>query len=137
MLAMIVIAVAALYFGRDIFVPLALAMLLSFALAPVVRWLRRLFLPNLPAVLVAVSVAFLAIFALGSLVAWQVADLAERLPTYRSNIEAKIELAARGASRRILLRARLRHASRPRAEDRAGGSQGGSAGARRQWIRRR
>ena len=91
MLAMIVIAVAALYFGRDIFVPLALAMLLSFALAPVVRWLRRLFLPNLPAVLVAVSVAFLAIFALGSLVAWQVADLAERLPTYRSNIEAKID----------------------------------------------
>ena len=37
---MIVIVVAALYFGRDIFVPLALAMLLSFALAPPVRWLR-------------------------------------------------------------------------------------------------
>ncbi len=91
MLAMIVIAVTALYFGRDIFVPLASAMLLSFALAPAVRWLRRLHLPNLPAVLTVVVVAFLVILAFGSVVAWQVADLAERLPTYRSNIEAKID----------------------------------------------
>ncbi len=91
MLAMIVIAVAALYFGRDIFVPLALAMLLSFALAPAVRWLRRLRVPNLPAVLSVVALAFLVIFALGAIVAWQAADLAEQLPTYRSNIEAKID----------------------------------------------
>lgn len=91
MLAMIVIAVAALYFGRDIFVPLALAMLLSFALAPPVRWLRRLRVPNLPAVLSVVALTFLVIFALGTIVAWQAADLAEQLPTYRSNIEAKID----------------------------------------------
>ena len=91
MLAMVVIVIAALYFGRDIFVPLALAMLLSFALAPPVRWLRRLYLPNVPAVLLVVTVAFLAILAFGTVVAWQVADVAERLPTYRSNIEAKID----------------------------------------------
>jgi predicted PurR-regulated permease PerM len=87
---MIVIAVAALYFGRDIFVPLALAMLLSFALAPLVRRLRRLRVPNLPAVLAVVVLAFLIIFALGAIVAWQAADLAGKLPTYRSNIEAKV-----------------------------------------------
>ena len=91
MLAMVVIAVAALYFGRDIFVPLALAMLLSFALAPGVRRLRRLRVPNLPAVLSVVALAFLLIFALGAIVAWQATDLAERLPTYRSNIETKID----------------------------------------------
>ncbi len=91
MLAMIVIAVAALYFGRDIFVPLALAMLLSFALAPLVRRLRRLRVPNLPAVLSVVVLAFLLIFALGAIVTWQATDLAERLPTYRSNIESKID----------------------------------------------
>ncbi len=90
-LAMTVIVVAALYFGRDLFVPLALAMLLSFALAPLVRRLRRLRVPNLPAVLAVVALAFMVIFALGAVVAWQAADLAERLPTYRLNIETKID----------------------------------------------
>jgi predicted PurR-regulated permease PerM len=32
--------IAALYFGREIFVPLALAVLLSFVLAPFVTWMR-------------------------------------------------------------------------------------------------
>ena len=53
-----VVVVAGLYFGREIFVPLALAILLSFALAPPVRWLRRLRMPRLPAVLVVVTLAF-------------------------------------------------------------------------------
>ncbi len=91
MLAMVVIAVAALYFGRDIFVPLALAMLLSFALAPVARRLRRLHLPNLPAVLLVVALAFTVIISLAAVVTWQAADLADRLPTYRMNIETKID----------------------------------------------
>jgi predicted PurR-regulated permease PerM len=83
--------VAILYFGREIFVPVALAMLLSFALAPLVRRLRHWRFPSLPAVLVAVAIAFVAIVAFGWTVAWQVADLAERLPRYQQNIEAKIE----------------------------------------------
>ena len=90
-LAIIVIVVAALYFGSDILVPLALAMLLSFALAPAVRWLRRRSVPNLPAVLTVVSVAFLLILAFGWILALQAMDLAQRLPTYRSNIETKVE----------------------------------------------
>ena len=40
-LAVLVVVVGALYFGRDVFVPLALAGLLSFALAPVIAALRR------------------------------------------------------------------------------------------------
>lgn len=90
-LATVVIVVGALYFGRDIFVPLALAMLLSFALAPLVRGLRRLSFPNVPAVLTVVACAFLVILAFGSVIAWQLADVAGQLPTYRYNIEAKIE----------------------------------------------
>ena len=90
-LAIIVIVVAALYFGSDILVPLALAMLLSFALAPAVRWLRRLSVPNLPAVLTVVTVAFLLILAFVWILTLQAMDLAQRLPTYRSNIETKIE----------------------------------------------
>jgi predicted PurR-regulated permease PerM len=89
-LAIIVVVVAALYFGSDILVPLALAMLLSFALAPAVRWLRRFSVPNLPAVLAVVTVAFLLILAFGWIISLQAVDLAQRLPTYRSNIETKV-----------------------------------------------
>jgi len=90
-LAMIVVVVAALYFGSDIFVPLALAVLLSFALAPAVRRLRRLSVPNLPAVLIVVTIAFLAILAFGWVITLQAMELAQRIPAYRSNIETKID----------------------------------------------
>ena len=90
-LLVVVIIIAALYFGREVFVPLALAMLLSFALAPPVRWLRVLHFPRLPAVLSVVTLAFLVILAFGWVVMWQVADLAQQLPAYQRNIEAKID----------------------------------------------
>src|SRR5262245_4394267 len=43
--------VASLYLGRDVLIPLALAILLSFALGPLVTWLYRRGLPRVPAVL--------------------------------------------------------------------------------------
>jgi predicted PurR-regulated permease PerM len=61
-LAVFVVVIAALYFGRDVFVPLALAGLLSFALAPLIALLRRRGMPRTPAVLAVVIVAFLGIF---------------------------------------------------------------------------
>ena len=57
-----VIVVGALYFGRDVFVPLALAGLLCFALAPLITALRRRGLPRTPAVITVVILAFLGIF---------------------------------------------------------------------------
>jgi predicted PurR-regulated permease PerM len=89
-LAVTVVVVAALYFGREIFVPIALAVLLSFALAPLVGWLRRRGVPRTPAVIVVVALAFLGIFAFGVVVAGQVAQLAENLPRYQYNIKEKI-----------------------------------------------
>jgi predicted PurR-regulated permease PerM len=89
-LALVVIVAGALYFGRDIFVPLALAVLLSFALAPLVSWLRRRGFPRTPAVIAVVLLAFLAIFAFGAVVAGQVTQLGENLPRYQYNIEEKI-----------------------------------------------
>lgn len=91
MLLVGVVTIASLYFGRDVFVPLALAVLLSFALAPVVRWMRRMGLPNLPAVLLSVTLAFTVILTFLWVVTLQVAELAERLPRYQTNIERKIE----------------------------------------------
>jgi predicted PurR-regulated permease PerM len=84
------IAVAALYFGREVFVPLALAILLSFLLAPLVLLLRRLHAGRVPSVIIAVFIAVVAILGLGSLIGSQLAQLAENLPQYQSTITEKI-----------------------------------------------
>src|SRR5262249_10966221 len=57
-----VIIVATLYFGRELFVPIALAILLSFVLAPLVRALQRLHVPRALSVVGVVLLAFLVIF---------------------------------------------------------------------------
>ena len=63
------IIIGALYLGREVFIPIALAILLSFALAPLVRLLQRIRLPRPAAVLLVVLFAFAAIFAVGGLIA--------------------------------------------------------------------
>ena len=86
-----VIIVAMLYFGRDIFVPVALAILLSFVLAPLVGLLQRIHVPRGLAVVSLVIVAFALIFAMGSLLATQLTQLAGDLPRYQSTIANKIQ----------------------------------------------
>ena len=56
--------IAALYFAKAVFVPLALAILLTFLLAPAVRLLRSWGLPKPPAVVLVVAFAFAVIKAL-------------------------------------------------------------------------
>ena len=90
-LAVLVVVVAALYFGHDVFVPLALAGLLSFALAPVVAALRRRGIPKIPAVITVVILAFLGISVFGFVVAGQVSSSGSSLPRYQVNIEEKIK----------------------------------------------
>jgi predicted PurR-regulated permease PerM len=90
MVAAIVVVVGALYLGRDILIPLALAILLSFMLAPVVTRLRRLGLGRIPAVLAMVLLLFVALAGLGAIVANQVVHLADNLPRYEWNLRSKI-----------------------------------------------
>ena len=82
--------VAALYFAREVFVPLAMALLLTFALSPLVTWLHRSGIPKAVAVIGVVVMAFLAIFIFVSIVVSQLTVLAQNLPSYQYNIEAKI-----------------------------------------------
>lgn len=82
--------VAILYFARDVFLPLAIAVLLTFALAPIVSWLRRLGVPKLPAVIACVMAAFAVVSIFSFVVATQVAQVAENVPTYQANIVEKI-----------------------------------------------
>jgi predicted PurR-regulated permease PerM len=86
-----VIIVTALYVGREIFVPVALAILLSFVLAAPVQLLQRLRVPRGIAVVGVVLFAFAIIFALGSLIATQLNRLAGDLPRYQSTIQSKIQ----------------------------------------------
>ena len=86
-----VIIITTLYFGREIFVPIALAVLLSFVLAPLVGLLQRLRAPRGLAVVSVVITAFALIFAMGSLLATQLTQLAGDLPRYESTISEKIQ----------------------------------------------
>jgi predicted PurR-regulated permease PerM len=88
--AIAVVVITALYFARDIFIPLALAILLSFALQPLVMLLRRGHVGRVPSVIAAVLLAFLLIFGVGSVIGGQLAHLAANLPQYKSNITDKI-----------------------------------------------
>src|SRR5579872_3969224 len=86
-----VIIIAMLYFGREIFVPIAFAILLSFVLAPLVVILQRVRVPRGLAVVSVAILAFALIFALGSLLATQLTQLAGDLPRYQSTISEKIQ----------------------------------------------
>jgi predicted PurR-regulated permease PerM len=83
--------IATLYFGREILVPIALAILLSFVLAPLVGLLQRIRVPRGLAVVSVVIVAFALIFTVGSLLATQLTQLAGDLPRYQSTISEKIQ----------------------------------------------
>ena len=83
--------VAALHLGRDVFLPLAIAMLITFALSPLVNRLRGFGLPMIAAVLAAVAVAFAVIGVFVMMVAGQVGELAHELPTFQGNIVKKLE----------------------------------------------
>ncbi|MGH7003357.1 MAG: AI-2E family transporter, partial [Alphaproteobacteria bacterium] len=82
--------VAALYFASDVFVPLALALLLTFALSPLVTRLHRNRVPKGIAVISVVATAFLVISIFVGIVVSQLTVLAQNLPSYQYNIETKI-----------------------------------------------
>lgn len=83
--------IAALYFGKAIFVPLALAILISFVLAPLVRQLIRLRINRIFAVFVVVLLFFGAILGLGTIIGQQVVQLAHKIPQYEESLRAKVE----------------------------------------------
>lgn len=79
-----------MYFTGEVLRPLALAILLSFALAPAARFLERCLLPRTAAVLLTVAVALGLLGTVGFVVEQQLTTLARRLPDYQANIEKKV-----------------------------------------------
>ncbi len=89
-LAVGVVVVAALYLARDVLVPIMLAVLLSFVLAPIVSVLRRTQMPRPLAVIIAVLLALGVIAALASVIGSQVSSLVSNVPTYAAAVQTKI-----------------------------------------------
>lgn len=82
--------IAGLYIAREILIPLTLAVLLSFILAPIVRLLRG-WIGKIAAVMTAVVFAFLIIIAIGGVIGAQISSLAEDLPRYETVIRQKVD----------------------------------------------
>jgi predicted PurR-regulated permease PerM len=92
-----VLVVVVLYWAQAVLVPVALAILLTFVLTPPVTWLER-WVGSGAAVLIVVTLVFSLLGLAGWGLGRQMNHLVEDLPSYRSNIRAKIA-DVRGASK--------------------------------------
>jgi predicted PurR-regulated permease PerM len=97
-----VVVVAALYFARDVLLPIAVAVLLSFVLSPLVSALRRLRIPRAVAILFSVAFALGIIAGIGTLVGTQLVQVAGDLPQYETVIEKKIDTLRTATFGRVL-----------------------------------
>lgn len=86
------VIVAALYFGQELLVPLVLAGLLAFVLAPLSRLLQRISLPHAAASILAVVLAFVILGLLSLVVGTQISTLIVKAPIYQANIVSKWQL---------------------------------------------
>ena len=86
----LVIMVGCLYWAREVLVPVALAVLLTFLLAPLVTQLERRGVPSVPAVVLVVVLALGVVSGVGAMLVTQVVSLGAELPSYKDNIKQKI-----------------------------------------------
>jgi predicted PurR-regulated permease PerM/methylmalonyl-CoA mutase cobalamin-binding subunit len=82
--------IAALYFGREILTPLALAALLTFLLSPLVTRLQR-YIGRIAAVLAVVMMMLMLTVTAGWVLTRQIVDLGTQLPNYKENIRTKLQ----------------------------------------------
>ncbi|HEX4173321.1 MAG TPA: AI-2E family transporter, partial [Acetobacteraceae bacterium] len=88
-------AICALYFAREVLIPITLAVLLCFVLSPLMELLRLLWLPRPAAALLSVLLAIGIIIILGGVIGTQIADLAGRVPQYQTTIQTKVDTLQR------------------------------------------
>jgi predicted PurR-regulated permease PerM len=89
-LVLLALALLALYFARDVLIPLAMAVSLNFLLAPAVMQLERVRIRRIPAVLLVMAMSFALVGGVGWIVARQVMGVINDLPNYRYNIHEKL-----------------------------------------------
>ncbi|MDZ4087533.1 MAG: AI-2E family transporter, partial [Tabrizicola sp.] len=102
-LATIIAVVAILYVAQDLFLPLALGMLFAFILTPVVNYLRRWGLRDMPAVIVTVLAAGALVAAFVLVLAYQISQIGMNLPQYQGNVLTKVDtILDAGADSKII-----------------------------------
>ena len=84
------VIVLGLQWGRPVLIPIALAVLLTFLLNPIVRTLQRRGLGRVCSVMVAVSTAGIVLMGLSWMVTRQLAGMLAELPQNTANIKAKV-----------------------------------------------
>ncbi|MDQ2832606.1 MAG: AI-2E family transporter, partial [Acidobacteriota bacterium] len=84
------IIVLTLYFARELLIPFAFALTLSFLLAPAVTRLEALRTPRILAVALTGVLTFACIFGIGYVVAHQLMSIAKDLPAYRLSIRHRM-----------------------------------------------
>lgn len=88
--------VAALYLARELLIPVAMAVLLSFILSPVVSWIESSIRSRIAAVAI-VTVAVVGVAGGGLVfVGAQFAGLAEKIPEYRETVVRKAKFLGAG-----------------------------------------
>jgi len=96
-----VVVITALYFARVMLVPLALAVLFTFVLAPLVSVLERIRIPRFLAIFLVVGIAVSGIGIMGWTVGNQLIDVTNQLPSYKTNIKEKIDAIHNPKNRRL------------------------------------
>src|SRR5580700_1502286 len=94
--AYLVVILSAFAWAKELLLPLILAILISFLLAPVVSRLERWRFPRAVAVLSVVAIGFALIGGLCSTLSLEGLDLVNSLPKYRDNIHARWVAIQRG-----------------------------------------
>ncbi|MGB7347220.1 MAG: AI-2E family transporter [Pirellulaceae bacterium] len=90
----VVLIVAALFFARDVFIPLALGLLLSFLLSPVVNRLQRWGVPNVMAVVATAALAFVLLAGGFTLLGRELSTLVSDLPKHKDELVTKARSVA-------------------------------------------
>lgn len=89
--ASVALVAAVLYLGQAFFVPLALAILLAFVLAPVVAWMERIGLGRTPAVIAVSVVIALLLAGMVGVASRELVSLVREVPEYRENLVRKVK----------------------------------------------
>ena len=86
----LLVAAAVLYLAQEVLIPLAVAILLAFLLAPLVRRLEQWRLGRIPSTVLVALLGFGLIFGIAGVAGSQAVQLGAQLPEYRHNIVKKI-----------------------------------------------
>src|ERR1700721_603875 len=86
------VILALLFLARSVLIPLALAIVLSLLVAPLVRALRRLRIGKASSVLVAVAALTVLCVGVMAALGTQILHIAESLPQYESNVQRKLKI---------------------------------------------